>query len=278
MNELIYEIWHDQKPLVAAGIGFFAAAVVLAGLTLVDSTEILGVNRWIKPVKFAVSAAIFLLTVAVYLFYLDAAEKTKNVIVWGTILIMFGEVFLIVMQSARGTTSHFNTANHFDGFVFSTMGFLIAVNTFLVLFLTFLYFQTNFKLPAAILWGMRLGLIVFLAGSLQGGFMASQTGHGVGAADGGAGLPFVNWSTTAGDLRVAHFLGLHAFQTIPLFAVAAVYLQERFSFVKPTALTVIFAAVYFAAFTLIFAQALAGKPLLKTEVSQSKIIAGENLR
>ena len=262
MSELFNNLWQNQKPLMLAGIGFLVATIILAVLMQFDSTQVLGINRWIKPIKFASSSAIFLLTVAVYLYYLQGFEKSKSIIAWGTLVIMIAEVFLIIMQAARGTTSHFNIAKPFDAMVFATMGLMILTNTLLVVYLTFLYFRADFELPNAIVWGMRLGLIVFLIGSIQGGYMSSQIGHAVGIADGGAGLPFVNWSTTSGDLRVAHFLGLHALQIIPLFAVALVYFQSRISIIKPTIFTVIFALFYFSFFTFLFLQALSGNPLI----------------
>ncbi|HEX9961693.1 MAG TPA: hypothetical protein VGB00_12205, partial [Pyrinomonadaceae bacterium] len=172
----------------------------------------------------------------------------------------------IVMQAARGTTSHFNNSSAFDGADFSAMGLMIVVNTFLIIYLTYLYFRADFRLPDAVVWGMRLGLILFLLASFQGGYMSAQTGHAVGAADGGAGLPFVNWSTEGGDLRVAHFIGMHALQAIPLFALMLVRLQKRFSPIRPLALTFLFALLYCAAFTLVFVQALKGKPLFGREI------------
>ena len=266
IKEFSRDLWQRQKPLMLTGFGFIVLLLVLAVLSLFDSQQILGINRWIKPMKFAIATAVFLWTVAVFLYFLRGYEKSSRVISWGIIVMMVGEIILVVMQAARGTTSHFNNRTVFDGAVFSTMGLMILVNTVLIIYLTYLYFRADFDLPKAVIWGMRLGLIVFLLASVEGGYMSAQTGHAVGATDGGAGLPFVNWSTEGGDLRVAHFVGMHAFQAIPLFALMLAGLQKRFAPIRATALTVVFSLIYFGAFTLVFVQALSGKPLLGRQV------------
>lgn len=266
VKEFSNDLWRKQKPLMLTGFGFGILFLVLAVLSFFDSQQILGINRWIKPMKFASSIVIFLWTLAVFLYFLSGYEKASRVISWGVIALMVGEIILIVMQSARGTTSHFNNKTLFDGAVFSAMGLMILINTALIVYLTYLYFRADFDLPKALVWGKRLGLIVFLLASAEGGYMSAQIGHAVGVADGGAGLPFVNWSTEGGDLRVAHFVGMHAFQAIPLFALMLVILQKRFAPIRATALTVIFSLIYFGAFTLVFVQALSGKPLLGKQI------------
>jgi hypothetical protein len=269
LTEFWSVLWQEQRALIIFGWGFIALFLVLAVISIFDSQQILGINRWIKPMKFAISIAIFLWTLAIYLNFLKGFQTSTRVIAWSVIALMVGEIIIIVMQSARGTTSHFNVKNAFDGALFSLMGAMIALSTLFVAYLLILYFRADFDLPAALIWGMRLGLILFLLAGIEGGYMSAVLRHSVGVADGGAGLPFVNWSTAGGDLRVAHFVGMHALQAIPLASLLFISLQNRAFKFSPTVLTFAFAFVYLTAFSFVFIQAMLGKPLLSIETIQA---------
>lgn len=263
-TEILSDVRLKERALILTGLVFMLLFLILAVASIFDPTQILGVNRWIKPMKFAVSIGIFLTTLAFYLNSARGFEKSKFVIRWGAIGTMIIEIVLIVMQAARGTTSHFNVANAFDASVFSAMGIAISLNTLLIFYLLRLLFRAEIDLPRAVVWGMRFGVILFLLASVEGGYMAGHLSHTVGAADGGEGLPIVNWSNEAGDLRVAHFIGLHAVQIVPLASLFFVRLKKQFSVVRPTLLTAAFSAVYLAAFSLVFIQALRGEPVFGT--------------
>lgn len=193
-------------------IALLALALVMYG---VDDTLIKGINAWIKPMKFAISIAVYSWTFG-WLLHYNIQEKANRVIRAGVVVTMLVEVVLIYMQAFRGTTSHFNVYSAFDGIVFGVMGIFIGINSVINFYTIIVFFTKGITLDGAALWAWRCGLILFFLGGISGGWMVSQLAHTVGAADGGPGLPFVNWSTVAGDIRAAHFVTLHGLQALPL--------------------------------------------------------------
>ena len=181
-----------------------------------DSRTILGISPWIKPMKFSISIAIYVWTLAWYLRYLAARRRTVAFISGGVAVSMFVEIACITLQSARGVASHFNVATGLDAVIFSVMGGMIGFNALLILATLILFCFRVEDLPPTYLWGIRLGFAIFLLACAEGALMVVHGGHTVGAADGGPGLPLVNWSTQHGDLRIAHFAGVHALQILPL--------------------------------------------------------------
>lgn len=253
---------HRRNP-VLSWMGRANVALLLFALAAApfDSRTVTGINPWVKPMKFAASVAVFVFTMAWLLEHVRRYRRTVRVVSWGIALVFAVEQACIFLQAARGTTSHFNVRSPFDATVFATMGLMIVVNTALVLVVLFLFFRRTEPVAPAYLWGIRLGLVIFVVAGLQGFVMTSQLAHTVGAPDGGPGLPFLSWSTRAGDLRIAHSLGLHALQVLPLagYAFSRRGASERR---HQVAFIAAFAAVYAAAFALLFWQAMLGRPLI----------------
>ncbi len=120
--------------------------------------------------------------------------------------------------------------------------------------------QKTYDLTPAVVLSIQIGLIYFVLFSLFGGYISSLQGHTVDSVDGGEGLWFINWSKFFGDLRVAHFFGIHSLQIIPLFALATIKFIDN-SKTKKAVKTFSFLYLVFILFTLI--QGLLGLPFLK---------------
>lgn len=248
----------EGSPVLYWAIVVHLAAVPIAAAGLMfDSRTVLGINPWIKPLKFLLSALIFMATVAWLL--KDAGYPRQSAAIgWIVAIAMIVENALIGVQSARGIQSHFNFTTPFNAGIFSTMGLFIVLNSIAVAWLGVLYLSPEKPLAPGYLWGVRLGILVFLLGSAEAGLMLRIARHTVGAPDGGPGLPFVNWSTRFGDLRIGHFAGLHALQALPL----AGWWIDRMGVPNASAAVMLAAAAYSALFVVLTLQALAGKPLI----------------
>jgi len=193
-------------------------AIVSITSSFMDDRTLMGVNVWMKPLKFSISVAIYILTVGFLMTLYPFSKKKKNLInniVCWTLLIELG---LIIYQASGGVQSHYNISNPFDGLIFTAMGILIAINVIIMALFIFETIRLKLKTPKLLQWAILLGWVIIFFGSWVGGQMISEMSHNIGVEDGGPGLPLVNWSTIAGDLRVAHFFGLHGLQIIPIFA------------------------------------------------------------
>ena len=212
---MLSELRHRDPFLFWIGAAMMLTFIVVVLISIGDTRTIYGLNPWIKPMKFLTSVTIYMWTIA--WFMPEAPNVRARRIVSYTIgAMMTTEIVMIVTQSARGVGSHFNNATGFDAAVFGLMGIAIMINTAAVIAFLFLLRRDTPPHRAGYLWGVRLGILVFLLASAQGGLIISNNAHTIGAPDGGPGLPFVNWSTTHGDLRIAHFVGMHALQGLPL--------------------------------------------------------------
>lgn len=272
---LLLDLWRSDPLLV--GTGLFLLAVFLAfgaGIAL-DARTILGAPAWLKPAKFAISTAIYCLTLAWFFTYLPDWPRTRRIVGRLTAATMLIEVAIVGLQALRGTTSHFNVGTALDATLFTIMAAAIAAQTVSTFVVGAALFRQRFA-DRAMGWALRAGMTLSILGALVGGLMtagptatqlekARTTGHmttvgahTVGGEDGGPGLPGLGWSTRNGDLRVPHFFGLHAIQALPLFAFLIRRRPQplRASLVRAATVT------YALMFALLLSQALSGTPLL----------------
>jgi hypothetical protein len=244
-----------RSPLIQASIVCLFGLFLSLFLWQIDSREWLGVNVWIKPAKFFLSIAVYLSTLYFYIGWIEGMPQLKARLAQFSIISMSIELACIVLQSIRGVGSHFNTALPLDGMIYGIMGvFAFAQIPFAAILLFYLW-KYSVPLPRTLKVGIYWGLAVFLLGCIEAGFMASGTGHFVGG-NGGATIPFLGWSLDHGDLRVAHFVGLHGLQLFALMGFALQRFRNGSIFLQGMGLT------YFLWVMILWWMALAGKPVV----------------
>ncbi|WP_436527431.1 hypothetical protein [Actinoplanes sp. HUAS TT8] len=262
------------------------ASVALVAITavglLADSRILTGVPIWLKPFKFSVSFVVYTWALS---WMLSVLPKRSRVAEWaGTIIVgmLISEMVVIVTQVIRGTTSHYNESTPLNATLWSIMGASI-----MVLFLAQLaigvvaLIQRIPDRPTA--YAIRLGLFLSLLGMAVAFPMTSkQTGidgvagaHSVGVPDGGPGMPLTGWSTVGGDLRIGHFVGLHALQALPLLAYAlGRWAGDRLDELTRARLVLVTGLGYGVLVLLLTWQALRAQPLLEPDATTSLAFAG----
>lgn len=255
--------------LVCTAMALFLLSLPTLLLAVFDDRMLQGVSVWTKPWKFQVSIGLHLLTLAVVASCLPRAANTsgaRRYVVWVAIGSGLFELAYITWQAAWGQASHFNVVTPLAGLMYSLMGVgaVLLTSTALVQGVQVLRcraFALHPALQAGIGWGL---VLTFVLGTGFGAYLASQFGgHWVGGSTTDAGgVPIVHWSRDGGDLRVAHFFGLHAVHVIGISSWVLVRLANGMPPRRITQFVWAFCMAY-AAFTgWTFVQAVQGQPFL----------------
>ena len=271
--------WH--RPLL-----WLAAA--MAGLTLyalvarfADPREVTGANLWDKPLKFALSTIIYSVTWSWLIGQLQTARKAAALIGTVIAITLFIELAIITGVAAAGTTSHFNVSSPLATTLWSIMGASIGVLWVATFVVSIILFRNRLGDPARTL-AIRLGALIAVIGLGLGFLMTAPTAgqlddfqgiagaHTVGIADGGPGLPILGWSTVAGDLRIPHFIGMHALQMIPIALILIEALSRRITRLQDVTvrsrIVWILSGGYLAVLGLVTWQALRGQSIVPPDV------------
>jgi hypothetical protein len=253
MINFIQDLKGRNETLFYYGIVCLAFACFCLAMTNLSKVQVYNVNAWYKPFKFAFSTFLFAWAMAWYCHYLPNFNIT--LFNWTIIILLGFEIAYIALQASKGQLSHYNLSTPIYSALYSLMALAATLVTLYTAYVGLLFFKSAFpNLPNYYLWAIRFAIILFVIFSFEGFAMGSKLNHSVGALNDNSNWFIVGWSKTFGDLRVSHFIGMHALQVLPILS---------FYVLKNTKLTIGISFIYglLALATLI--QALQGKPLIK---------------
>ncbi|WP_245671011.1 hypothetical protein [Nocardia amamiensis] len=272
--------WH--RPLMLLAVAMALLVVWSIAGTVLDDRTLTGLPIWAKSAKFALSVLIYAVTWA---WLIAQLTRWRRIAWWAGTIAALGlalELVVIVTQIVRGTTSHFNFTTPLNAALWSAMGSSIVVvwiATLVVSIVLFVNPTADHARNAAI----RCGTVLALAGAALGFLMLRETpeqrdagssisgAHTVGLSDGGPGLPILGWSTAGGDLRIPHFIGMHALQVIPLVLLAIELAARRIPALRSVetrrTLVKIAAAAYGAVLAALTWQALRGQSVVHPDAA-----------
>jgi hypothetical protein len=207
-----------ERTLTIFALALLAAALPTLLALGLDDRLLRGVSVWVKPLKFMLSVALFAATTAWFFGLLPAPQRrarSLRVVVW-TIVIGGGlEVAYIALQAALGEASHYNLADPLHAALYTAMGLTAMAMTATQPVLAW-QIAKHGRRDLAPIWreAVVLGLVLtFVLGAGAGGLLGSRPPPST------AGLAVLGWHA-AGDLRPAHFIGMHAQQLLPLAGAA----------------------------------------------------------
>ncbi|MFF0155741.1 hypothetical protein [Micromonospora sp. NPDC005203] len=282
MTTVLRRATHWNRPLMVLVCVMAVLTVIAAVGVLADSRVLIGAPIWLKPFKFGVSFVLYGATLAWMLSLLPrrsrATERAAVVIVAVAVV----ENAWIVSQVLRGEASHYNVTTPLNIVLTASTG--LAIMFLFVAHLVIGVVVLIQRIPdraaaTAVGWGLGLSLLGMLMAvpmilpMQDPGIEGIGGAHSVGVPDGGPGLPIVGWSTTGGDLRIGHFVGLHALQALPILTILLTRFATRLDQRTHVRLLVVAGSAYGLLTLLLTWQALRGQPLLRPDASTLAAVA-----
>ena len=255
----------ELKPWFYSTIGMFILWTVCLVAAQLDPRTLYEISVWTKPAKFSLSLGVYFATMIWFAHYVDGAyfqSKRGIALVWLPIACAWLEMAYIGYQASLGQPSHFNTSTPFHGMMYALMGIGAVVLVSVLVWYAIVIARVH-SMSDPVVLALILGLVLtFVLGGGFGGYLSSAGGHWVNApATDAGGTLFFGWTRQGGDLRVAHFFGMHAMQALPMFA-CLLHNWTNWSKHTQTACVVAFACGYSAFTTMTFMQAVASQSFL----------------
>lgn len=250
-------LWQREPRLVAFALILLAALLPAAIGLVLDERTLRGVNVWVKPMKFMLSVALLALTTAWFAAHLlPQARRSRSftALVWTLIATGGFEVGYITLQAALGQASHYNVSDALHSALYTLMGAAAIALTATQPWLAWLIWRHGRPgIAPAYRLSVLLGLwLTFVLGATVGILL------GGGQPPVTEGLPVLGWSRSGGDLRVAHFVGIHAGQVLPLIGFALATWRVRAAITGVWAVSLAWTVLWSATLAL----AVQGRPLI----------------
>jgi hypothetical protein len=253
MVDFLHQLKLRNETLFYYGLLCLLLSIFFITFTKFSNTQVYNVNAWYKPFKFAFSTFLFSWAMAWYCHYLP--NFNIHFYNWTVIILLGFEIFYIAFQANKGQQSHYNISTPVYATLYSMMAIAASLVTIYTGYVGLLFFKNSFPdLPNYYVWAIRLSILLFVIFSFEGFAMGSRLNHSVGALNDNSNWLILGWSKTVGDLRISHFIGMHALQIVPVLS---------YYFLKNTKLTIGLSILYGILALLTLIQALKGKPLLK---------------
>lgn len=206
------EAWRGDAVLMLFASLLIAALLPMAVGLAFDERTLRGASVWLKPMKFALSLAVLAWTTAFFASHVHACRRRALAVVrWTLIGAALFEIGYIALQAALGEGSHYNVGDPLHGALYSLMGLGALLLTGTQARLAWLVAR---HARPGLDPSYRLAVVVGLAFAFVLGTASGVPLSMLQPPDASA-LPLVGWHLW-GDLRPAHFVGLHAEQALPL--------------------------------------------------------------